>query len=166
MFTLSGLQPKPKGEIEIEIVFDLNDNGILEVTAVEVSKNLKKTITIEKDASKMTQNELDKIIKEFKNDCKGTEEFKKAQEVKNSCELICEDIVREIEDKSDKYNLSSEFMLNAKTEIKTYITWANQQHTVLSDTEVKSKVNIVKNAIVKIVNNPRTFKKRFSDMTL
>uniref|UniRef100_A0AC35TY77 Heat shock protein 70 n=1 Tax=Rhabditophanes sp. KR3021 TaxID=114890 RepID=A0AC35TY77_9BILA len=166
MFTLSGLQPKPKGEIEIEIVFDLNDNGILEVTAVEVAKNLRKTITIEKDASKMTQKELDKIIKEFQNDCKGIEEFKKAQELKDSCEIIVKEIEEEIEDKSDKYNLNSKFMSNAKTEIKTYINWANQQHTVLSDTEVKSKVNIVKNAIAKIVNNPRTFKKRFSDMTL
>uniref|UniRef100_A0AC35TVM5 Heat shock protein 70 n=1 Tax=Rhabditophanes sp. KR3021 TaxID=114890 RepID=A0AC35TVM5_9BILA len=170
MFTLSGLQPKPKGEIEIEVIFALNDDGILEVTAVEVAENLRKTITIEKDASKMTQEELAKISAEFKNDCKGTEEFKKAQELKNIYENIVreigDEIDEEIEAKSDKYNLSSEFMPNAKTEIKTYIDWANGKHTVLSDTEVKSKVNIVKNAIVKIVKDPKTFEELFRDMTL
>uniref|UniRef100_A0AC35U0Y3 Heat shock protein 70 n=1 Tax=Rhabditophanes sp. KR3021 TaxID=114890 RepID=A0AC35U0Y3_9BILA len=132
-----------------------------------IDKNTKfPTSTIEKNPSKMTQEELDKIIAEFKDDCKRTEEFKKAHELKNTCEDIVREIEEEIEAKSSKYNLSSEFMPNAKTEIKTYINWTNQYHTVLSNTEVKSKVNIVKNAIMKIVKDPKTFEELFRDMTL
>uniref|UniRef100_A0AC35U0X6 Heat shock protein 70 n=1 Tax=Rhabditophanes sp. KR3021 TaxID=114890 RepID=A0AC35U0X6_9BILA len=132
-----------------------------------IDKNAKSpTITIEKNSFKMTQEELDKIIAEFKDDCKRTEEFKKAHKLKNICEDIVREIEEEIEAKSDKYNLGSDFMPNAKTEIKTYTNWANQEHTVLSNTQVKSKVNIVKNAIMKIVKDPETFEELFRDMTL
>lgn len=65
------LPPAPRGVPQIEVSFDVDSNGILEVSAVDKAKGNTKKITITNDAGRLTQAEIDRMLREaeqFKDD--------------------------------------------------------------------------------------------------
>lgn len=65
------LPPAPRGVPQIEVSFDIDSNGILEVSAVDKGKGNVKKITITNDAGRLTQAEIDRMLREaeqFKDD--------------------------------------------------------------------------------------------------
>ncbi|KAL3231232.1 hypothetical protein MRX96_023295 [Rhipicephalus microplus] len=63
-FVLKGIPPAPRGVPQIEVTFDLNAEGILNVTAVEKSVGKPKNITITNDKGRLTSEQIAKMIKE------------------------------------------------------------------------------------------------------
>ncbi|KAH7951656.1 heat shock-related 70 kDa protein 2 [Rhipicephalus sanguineus] len=66
-FVLKGIPPAPRGVPQIEVTFDLNVEGILNVTAVEKSIGKPKNITISNDKGRLTSEQIAKMIKESEN---------------------------------------------------------------------------------------------------
>ena len=58
-FDLTDIPPMPKGKPEIEVTFELDDNGILSVSAVEKSKGSKNQIVITNDQGRLSKEEID-----------------------------------------------------------------------------------------------------------
>ncbi|OUM57491.1 hypothetical protein PIROE2DRAFT_17511 [Piromyces sp. E2] len=76
-FTLDGITPAPRGETKAELTFDIDENGILKVLAVEKNTGLYKKITVSNDKGRLYQNEINRLIKEaerFKEDDKMAKE--------------------------------------------------------------------------------------------
>lgn len=63
-FDLSGFPPAPRGVPKIEVTFDLDANGILNVTANESSSGKSKNITIKNDKGRLSQSEIDRMLAE------------------------------------------------------------------------------------------------------
>lgn len=63
-FELSGIPPAPRGLPKIEVTFDLDANGILNVTAKEESTGKTKNITIKNDKGRLTQSDIDRMVDE------------------------------------------------------------------------------------------------------
>jgi len=63
-FHLGGIPPMPRGIPQIEINYDLDANGILNISALEKSTGSKQQITITNDKSHLSQTEIDRMIKE------------------------------------------------------------------------------------------------------
>ncbi|XP_055302721.1 major heat shock 70 kDa protein Ab-like [Sitodiplosis mosellana] len=63
-FELSGIPPAPRGIPKIEVTFDLDANGILNVTAKEMSTGNSKNITIKNDKGRLSQSEIDRMLAE------------------------------------------------------------------------------------------------------
>jgi L1 cell adhesion molecule like protein len=61
-FDLSGIPPAPKGVPQIEVTFDLNANGILNVSAVDKGSGNQQKITITNDSGRLSENEIQKMI--------------------------------------------------------------------------------------------------------
>ena len=62
-FTLSGIPPAPKGAPQIEVTFDVNNNGILNVSAVDLKTKKQQSITIS-NSSALTEEEIDRFVRE------------------------------------------------------------------------------------------------------
>ena len=73
-FTLSGIPPMPRGVPQIEITYDVDANGILNVKATEKSSGQSQNITVTNDKGRLSQEDIDKMVKE-------AEEFKKDDEL-------------------------------------------------------------------------------------
>lgn len=86
-FHLDGIPPMRRGEPKIEVTFDLDSNGILQVTAEEKSTNNKKTITITNENGRMSKDEIERLVKEaerFKeDDTKNKERIEAKNELEN-----------------------------------------------------------------------------------
>jgi L1 cell adhesion molecule like protein len=63
-FELSGIPPAPRGVPQIEITYDINANGILNVAAVEKSSGKENKITITNDSGRLSKEEIEKMISE------------------------------------------------------------------------------------------------------
>ena len=58
-FDLTGIPPMPKGKPEVEVTFDIDDNGILSVEATEKSSGSKNNIVIANDQGRLSKEEIE-----------------------------------------------------------------------------------------------------------
>merc|ERR1719240_2194211 len=72
-FDLNGIPPAPRGVPQIEVTFNVDANGILQVEASEKSSGKKETITIKAERGRLSDDEIDRMVKE-------AEEFKEQDE--------------------------------------------------------------------------------------
>ena len=84
-FELSGIPPAPRGVPQIEVSFDIDANGILNVSAVDKGTGKKQTITITND-SKMSKEQIEEMIKEAEKYKADDEAQKERIESKNALE--------------------------------------------------------------------------------
>ncbi|KAK5649930.1 hypothetical protein RI129_000959 [Pyrocoelia pectoralis] len=61
-FDLSGIPPAPRGVPKIEVTFDMDANGILNVSAKDTSSGKSQKITIENDKGRLSQKDIDKMV--------------------------------------------------------------------------------------------------------
>merc|ERR1712174_57177 len=88
-FILSGIPPMPRGQPQIEVTFDIDANGILNVSAVEKSTGKEQKITIKNDKGRLSQDEIDLMVDEAERYKAEDEANRVRVEAKNSLENYC-----------------------------------------------------------------------------
>jgi heat shock 70kDa protein 1/2/6/8 len=63
-FNLEGIPPSPRGVPQIEVTFDIDANGILNVKAVEKSKGISNNIQIKNEKGRLSKDEIDRLVQE------------------------------------------------------------------------------------------------------
>ena len=104
-FTMK-IPPKKKGQVKIEVTFEEDINGILSVTAKELSGNNQSQIKIDKDKNVLSQEEIERLIKE-------AERFKKQDEEKvldNKAKIDLENYCRKVKNDSKKKSKAEEVL--------------------------------------------------------
>ena len=88
-FNLDNIPPAPRGTPQIEVTFDIDANGILNVSAVDKGTGKVNKITITNDKGRLSKDEIEKMVQDAEK-FKAEDEMKKAQvEAKNSFENYC-----------------------------------------------------------------------------
>jgi len=100
-FRLEGIPSAPRGQPQIEVNFDIDVNGILLVTAIETETNIKQSIVI-KDSSKLSEQELERIIKEAAKFAEIDKENAKIAQIKSDGEFFMESMTKEIQELKQK----------------------------------------------------------------
>jgi len=109
-FQLSGIPPAARGVPQIEVTFDIDANGILHVKAEDKSTGKAQSITITNEKGRLSQSEIDRMVKEAEQ-YKGEDEANRVRvESKNSLENYCfsmrntlgEEKIKEKLEESDK----------------------------------------------------------------
>lgn len=85
-FELTGIPPAPRGVPQINVVFDIDANGILNVSAEDKTAGVKNKITITNDKGRLSKDEIEKLVKEAEKYKAEDEEVKKKVEAKNALE--------------------------------------------------------------------------------
>jgi len=63
-FTLEGIPPAPRGVPQIEVTFEIDENSIMNVSAVDKAKGTVKKITITNDRGRLTKDDIERMVKE------------------------------------------------------------------------------------------------------
>lgn len=113
-FSLSGIDPAPKGVPQIQITFNIDADGIIHVTAKDLKTNKEAEITI-KDSNGLNKDEIDRMIKEAEEHKEQDEKIKKERELKNKAESM----ISMLKDSMEKEgaNISEEQKAQAQTQI-------------------------------------------------
>ena len=100
-FVLDGITPAPRGVPQIEVAFDIDANGIVNVTATDKGTGKEQHITIT-SSTNMSQEDIDRAVNEAAKFAEEDKKAKEAVEVKNHAEMMvlqCEKTLGELGDK-------------------------------------------------------------------
>ncbi|MDK6259510.1 molecular chaperone DnaK [Corynebacterium frankenforstense] len=86
-FELGGIAPAPRGVPQIEVTFDIDANGIVHVTAKDKGTGKENTITIQ-DGSGLSQEEIDRMVKDAEAHAEEDKKRREDQETRNSAESM------------------------------------------------------------------------------
>ena len=101
MFSLDGIAPAPRGVPQIEVTFDIDANGIVNVTATDKGTGKEQHITIQ-SSTNMSKEDIDKAVNEAAKYAEEDKKAKEAVETKNRAESLifqCEKSLTDIGDK-------------------------------------------------------------------
>merc|ERR1712070_995288 len=88
-FNLDGIPPMPRGQPQIDVTFDIDANGILNVSAMEKSTGKEQKITIKNDKNRMSAEEIERLVQEAERYKSEDEANRSRVEAKNALENYC-----------------------------------------------------------------------------
>ncbi|RME55403.1 molecular chaperone DnaK [Candidatus Woesearchaeota archaeon] len=142
-FDLVGIPPAPRGVPQIEVTFDIDANGIVNVSAKDLGTGKEQKITVT-GGSGLSEEEINRMVKEAEENAEADKKKKEAIEVKNQADTIvytAEKTLKEYGDKVDKE--TKEKIEKAVNELK--------EVAAKDDTEaIKKKIEEVNNELQKI----------------
>ncbi|XP_055374567.1 major heat shock 70 kDa protein Ba-like isoform X2 [Condylostylus longicornis] len=105
-FDLSGIPPAPRGVPKIDVTFDMDANGILTVSAKEMSTGKEKNITIKNDKGRLSQAEIDRMVSEAERYQEEDEKQRQKITARNSLEGYVFSVKQAVEQAGDKLTKS------------------------------------------------------------
>lgn len=108
-FELSGIPPMGRGMPEIEVAFDVDVNGILNVSAQEKTTGKRQNITITNDGSRLNQEDIEEMIKNAEKYKKQDEEQSQTLDARNAYENYIYHTKNTIEDNTMKQKLGDSY---------------------------------------------------------
>ncbi len=100
-FQLTNIPPAPRGVPQIEVKFDIDANGIVNVTAKDLGTNKEQSITIT-SSTNLSDDEIDKMVKEAEANKEQDEKRKEEAEVRNDADSMIFATEKAIKDLGDK----------------------------------------------------------------
>ena len=100
-FNLEGIPPAPRGVPQIEVTFDIDANGIVNVSAVDKATNKEQKITIQ-SSSGLSDNEIERMVREAEEHRSADEERKKQAEVRNNADSLAHQTEKTVEEMGEQ----------------------------------------------------------------
>ncbi|KAI3907008.1 hypothetical protein MKW92_033113, partial [Papaver armeniacum] len=153
-FDLSGLAPAPRGTPQIEVTFEVDANGILNVKAEDKASGRAEKITITNEKGRLSQEEIDRMVKEAEDFAEEDKKVKEKIDARNSMESYVYNMKTQINDKdklADK--LESDEKEKIEAAVKEALEWLDEnQSAEKEDYDEKLKeVEAVCNPIITAV---------------
>ncbi|CAM3814976.1 molecular chaperone DnaK [Mesobacillus zeae] len=146
-FQLSDIPPAPRGIPQVEVTFDIDKNGIVNVKAKDLGTNKEQAITI-KSSTGLSDEEIDRMVREAEENAEADKKLKEEVELRNEADQLVfatEKTLKDLEGKADEAEVAK--ANEAKEELKAAI-----EKNDLEEIRAKKDVlqEIVQNLTVKL----------------
>jgi len=140
-FQLDGIPPMPRGMPQIEVVFDIDANGILNVSASEKSTGKSNNIVITNDKGRLSKEEIERMVEEAERYKNEDNEVRERVEAKNNLEAFLYQMKSSLtDDKNEQTKLLDETMKKQLLEKITEIEkWCNEETRTKEEYQEKQK---------------------------
>ncbi len=113
LFKLDGIAPARRGTPQIEVTFDIDANGIVNVSAKDLGTGKEQHITIT-SSSNMSKEDIDKAVKDAERFAEEDKKRREAVELKNEAENLCYAAEKLISENGDKISNEDKDQINKK----------------------------------------------------
>lgn len=120
-FDLTGIPPAPRGVPKIDVTFDLDANGILNVSAKDNSTGLSKNIVIKNDKGRLSQAEIDRMVSEAEKYKEEDDRQRERVAARNQLEAYVFGVKQALDDAGDK--LSDQDKEPVRRECEDALKW-------------------------------------------
>ncbi|KAL6324043.1 hypothetical protein AAG906_006314 [Vitis piasezkii] len=153
-FELSGIPPAPRGVPQIEVTFEVDANGILHVRAEDKAAKKSQSITITNDKGRLSQEEIDRMVKEAEEFAEEDRQVKERIDARNKLETYLYSMRATINDRdklADK--IDSEDKEKIEAALKEALDWLDDNQNADKDeyNEKLRGVEAVCNPVIKQV---------------
>ena len=138
-FQLTNIPPAPRGVPQIEVKFDIDANGIVNVTAKDLGTNKEQSITIT-SSTNLSDDEIDKMVKEAEANKEADEKRKVEADVKNDAESMIFATEKALKDLGDKVDKKDKEEAEEKIEELKKAMEANDTDDIKKKTEALNEV--------------------------
>lgn len=138
-FELTGIPPAPRGVPQINVCFDIDANGILNVSAEDKTAGVKNKITITNDKGRLSKEEIEKMVHDAEKYKSEDEEVKRKVDAKNSLENYAYNMRNTIRDEKFAGKLDPAEKSKIEEAINGAISWLDQNQLAEVD-EFEDKV--------------------------
>ena len=135
-FMLDGIPPAPRGLPQIEVVFDIDANGILNVSAVDKAAGKKQSVRIEA-SSGLSKEDIEKMKKEA--ELNAAEDKKKLAEFRNVADTLIYTAEKSLRDAGDKVPADTKKTIEEKIETLKKSKEGSDSGVIKKDTEELSR---------------------------
>ncbi len=132
-FELSGIPPAPRGVPQIDVTFDIDANGILNVSAVEKSTGKENKITITNDKGRLSKDDIDRMVSEAEKYKADDEKQRDRVQAKNGLESYAYQMKQTMEDEKLKDKISEEDKKLVLDKCNEVISWLDSNQTAEKD---------------------------------
>jgi len=149
-FDLTGIPPAPRGVPQIEVTFDIDANGILNVSAADKSTGKQNKITITNDKGRLSKEEIERMVNDAEKFKADDEKQKDRISAKNGLESYCFNMKTTLDDEKVKDKISEDDRKSINDKCDEAIKWldANQLAEVEEFNEKQKEVESVCNPII------------------
>jgi len=122
-FELTGIPPAPRGVPQIEVSFDIDSNGILNVTATDKTTKKSNKITITNDKGRLSKEEIERMYKEAEKYAEQDKQAKEKVEAKNQLESTAYNMRNTLREETVKSKLSQSDIEKIQDIIDSTLRW-------------------------------------------
>merc|ERR1711988_1196955 len=139
---LNGIPPAPRGQPQIEVTFEIDSNGILNVGAEDKATGKSEKITITNDKGRLTEDQIEKMIKEAEQFADEDKKVKERVDAKNAFDGYLHSMRSAVEGSGDNKGLSEKLDSDEKKKFRMRSRMASRGLTrTLRRTPRKSRKN-------------------------
>merc|ERR1712001_330619 len=149
-FELTGIPPAPRGVPQIEVTFDIDANGILNVSATDKSTGKENKITITNDKGRLSKEDIEKMVNEAEKYKAEDEKQRERISAKNGLESYCFNMKSTMDEEKVKSAISESDKKKIKDKCDECIKWldANQMGEKDEYGDKQKEVEAVCNPII------------------
>jgi len=125
-FELAGIPPAPRGVPQVNVVFDIDANGILNVSAEDKTAGVKNRITITNDKGRLSKDDIEKMVQDAEKYKAEDEEVKKKVDAKNGLENYAYNMKNTIRDEKIAGQLNPSDKQAIEQAVEGTIQWLDQ----------------------------------------
>merc|ERR1712178_638905 len=114
-FDLVGLPPAPRGVPQIEVSFDIDANGVVNVGAVDKSTGKKQSVTV-RTSGGLSDSDIERMVQEAEQMREADEKKKEGVQAKNDAETLCYQVEKQLTELKDKMSTADADDLRKKIE--------------------------------------------------
>jgi len=152
-FKLEGIPPMPRGVPQIEVSFDVDANGILNVTAAEKSTGKSNKITITNDKGRLSKEEIERLVKEAEKNAEADKVQMERVEAKNGLEAYLYNTRNAVQEEKVKVTLGADTVKEVEGWVKEGIEWLeehSEEEKAVYDAKQKEYEDKIRPVMVKM----------------
>jgi heat shock protein 1/8 len=149
-FELTGIPPAPRGVPQIEVTFDIDANGILNVSAVDKSTGKENKITITNDKGRLSKDDIERMVNEAEKYKSEDNQQREKISAKNALEAYCFNMKSTVEDEKVKDKMSDADRTTVIKKCDEVIAWLDANQLAEKDefTDKQKEIEAVCNPII------------------
>lgn len=148
-FTLSGISPAPRGVPQIEVTFEVDQNNILKVTAMDKGSG-KKEIYVENMSNKLSEDDIEKMKKTAEEHAAKDALFTERTNLRNQFEGA----IYAFEDKLESMSIDEAKKSEIKSKLSAEESWLRGLDSEVDPTVIRERMNTFTAEMTKILENP------------
>mmetsp|Transcript_18189 Transcript_18189/g.58583 ORF Transcript_18189/g.58583 Transcript_18189/m.58583 type:complete len:653 (+) Transcript_18189:66-2024(+) len=149
-FDLNAIPPMPRGMPQIEVTFNVDANGILTVSALEKSSGKKQDITIRAEKGRLSDEEIERMVKEEEENREADAAYAAKVEARNSFETYAYSLRNTFSDEATKAKLPESEVQKATEAIDAALAWLEENQSAEKD-EYEEKQKELQNTVLPIL---------------